>query len=131
MTVVAAMAAGADSIDDVDRLRHTGMQTMFRGIRAPSTVGTLLRSFTHGHALQLLEALLCQQLRRRLRELAEIFDRQRRRLSTEPAEPFLGAHLCWAHPARQYKNPNLLVNGPEVAVKPTHTKIRRNGYLKS
>lgn len=53
MTLVAAMAAGADSIDDVDRLRHTGMHAMFGGIRAPSTVGTFLRSFTHGHGLQL------------------------------------------------------------------------------
>jgi hypothetical protein len=53
MTVVAAMAAGADSIDDVDRLRHTGMRAVFGDVRAPSTVGTFLRSFTHGHALQL------------------------------------------------------------------------------
>jgi hypothetical protein len=53
MTTVAAMAAGADSIDDVGRLRHTGMHAVFGGIRAPSTVGTFLRSFTHGHALQL------------------------------------------------------------------------------
>ncbi|GAA1930111.1 hypothetical protein [Streptantibioticus ferralitis] len=26
---------------------------MFAGIRAPSTLGTFLRAFTHGHALQL------------------------------------------------------------------------------
>lgn len=53
MTLVAAMAAGADSIDDVDRLRQTGMRAVFGGIRAPSTAGTFLRSFTHGHGLQL------------------------------------------------------------------------------
>lgn len=53
MTLVAAMAAGADSIDDADRLRHAGMSHAFRSIRAPSTVGTFLRSFTHGHAQQL------------------------------------------------------------------------------
>lgn len=47
MTAVAAMAADGDSIDGTDRLRHTGMHAMFDGIRAPSTVGTFLRSFTH------------------------------------------------------------------------------------
>lgn len=52
-SIVAAMAAGADSIDDLDVLRHGAMATMFDGIRAPSTLGTFLRSFTHGHALQL------------------------------------------------------------------------------
>lgn len=29
------------------------MPTLFGGIRAPSTLGTFLRAFTHGHALQL------------------------------------------------------------------------------
>lgn len=53
LSVVAAMATGADSIDDVDRLRHGGMDLLFGGIRAPSTVGTFLRCFTHGHVRQL------------------------------------------------------------------------------
>jgi transposase InsO family protein len=53
MTLVAAMAAGADSIDDAGRLRHSAMPAAFAGIRAPSTAGTFLRSFTHGHGLQL------------------------------------------------------------------------------
>jgi hypothetical protein len=53
LTLVAAMCAGADSIDDVDRVRHSAMPAVFTGIRAPSTVGTFLRSFTHGHGLQL------------------------------------------------------------------------------
>ncbi|MFG2586589.1 transposase, partial [Streptomyces malaysiensis] len=44
---------GADSIEDADRLRHGAMPQLFDGIRAPSTLGTFLRSFTHGHALQL------------------------------------------------------------------------------
>ncbi|WP_116209103.1 IS1380 family transposase [Streptomyces olivoreticuli] len=52
-SIVAGMAAGADSIDDLGALRHGAMPTVFRGIRAPSTLGTFLRSFTHGHALQL------------------------------------------------------------------------------
>jgi hypothetical protein len=53
MSLVAAMCAGADSIDDADRLRHGAMPVAFGGVRAPSTLGTFLRSFTHGHGLQL------------------------------------------------------------------------------
>jgi hypothetical protein len=51
--VVAGMVAGADSIDDLDRLRHGGMGRLFGGIRAPSTLGTFLRTFTFGHVKQL------------------------------------------------------------------------------
>jgi hypothetical protein len=52
-SVVGGMLAGADSIDDLDLLRHGGMARLFTGIRAPSTLGTYLRSFTHGHVQQL------------------------------------------------------------------------------
>ncbi|GAB2463749.1 transposase family protein [Streptomyces incanus] len=52
-SIVAGMAAGADSIDDLHILRHGAMPALFRGVRAPSTLGTFLRAFTHGHALQL------------------------------------------------------------------------------
>lgn len=51
--VVAGMLAGADSIEDLDLLRHGGMARLFEGVRAPSTLGTFLRSFTHGHVQQL------------------------------------------------------------------------------
>jgi hypothetical protein len=51
--LVAGMVAGADSIDDMDLLRHGGMDRLFTGIRAPSTLGTFLRSFTFGHVRQL------------------------------------------------------------------------------
>jgi len=51
--VVAGMLAGADSIDDLDLLRHGGMGRLFAGVRAPSTYGTFLRAFTHGHVQQL------------------------------------------------------------------------------
>src|SRR6478735_2524180 len=51
--VVAGMLAGADCIDDLDVLRHGGMGRVFSGIRAPSTLGTFLRSFTFGHVRQL------------------------------------------------------------------------------
>ncbi|PYC64279.1 IS1380 family transposase [Streptomyces tateyamensis] len=53
MTLVAAMCAGADSIDDTNRLRHGAMGRLFGGVRAPSTLGTFLRAFTHGHNRQL------------------------------------------------------------------------------
>ena len=51
--VVAGMLAGADSIDDLELLRHGGMHRLFEGVRAPSTLGTFLRCFTHGHVQQL------------------------------------------------------------------------------
>lgn len=51
--LVAGMVAGADSIEDMDLLRHGGMRRLFDGLRAPSTLGTFLRSFTFGHVRQL------------------------------------------------------------------------------
>ena len=52
-TILAGMATGADSIDDLDQLRHGAMDRLFTGIRAPSTLGTFLRWFTIGHNAQL------------------------------------------------------------------------------
>jgi len=52
-SLVAGMIAGADSIDDMALLRHGAMSRMFTGVRAPSTLGTFLRSFTFGHVRQL------------------------------------------------------------------------------
>ncbi len=52
-TVIAGMCAGADSIDDLDVVRSGGMKTLFGAVYAPSTIGTLLREFTVGHARQL------------------------------------------------------------------------------
>ncbi|MGV0990604.1 IS1380 family transposase, partial [Limnohabitans sp.] len=52
-SVVAGMVTGADSIDDLDVLRHGGMRKVVAGVRAPSTLGTFLRSFTFGHVRQL------------------------------------------------------------------------------
>lgn len=51
--VIAGMLAGADSIDDLDVLRHGGTRGVFGGVRAPSTYGTFLRAFTFGHVRQL------------------------------------------------------------------------------
>lgn len=51
--LVAGMIAGADSIDDMALLRHGAMGRLFTDVRAPSTLGTFLRSFTFGHVRQL------------------------------------------------------------------------------
>jgi hypothetical protein len=51
-SLVAGMIAGADSINDMDLLRHGAMGRLFTGVRAPSTLGTFLRSFTFGHVRQ-------------------------------------------------------------------------------
>ncbi|MCT1591751.1 transposase [Kocuria palustris] len=52
-TVIAGMLAGADSIDDLDVLRAGSTARVIGEVRAPSTMGTFLRSFTHGQVLQL------------------------------------------------------------------------------
>jgi len=52
VALVAGMAAGADSIEDMDLLRHGGMARLFTGIYAPSTLGSFLRSFAFGHVRQ-------------------------------------------------------------------------------
>jgi len=54
LTLVHAMVAGADCIDDCDVLRSgaTG-KVLGHGVMAPSTLGTFLRSFTFGHVRQL------------------------------------------------------------------------------
>ena len=51
--LVAGMAAGADSTGDMDLLRHGAMPDLFGGVRAPSTLGSFLRSFTGGNVRQL------------------------------------------------------------------------------
>jgi hypothetical protein len=65
--LVAGMIGGADSIDDLDLLRHGAMPALFGGVRAPSTLGSFLRAFTWGNVLQLGKvnrALLAELARR-------------------------------------------------------------------
>jgi hypothetical protein len=69
MSLLAGMVAGADSIEDVDRLRRAGNGLLFDQVRAPSTLGTFLRAFSHGHVQQLNRVL-----RESLVELAERVD---------------------------------------------------------
>ena len=47
------MVAGADTIAGTGLPRHGVMGRLFGGVRAPSTLGTFLRSFTFGHVRQL------------------------------------------------------------------------------
>jgi hypothetical protein len=56
MCLVAGMAAGADGIEGMDLLRDGAMETVFGGVRAPSTLGSFLRSFTWGNVRQLDKA---------------------------------------------------------------------------
>ena len=54
LTVICALLAGADCIDDVDVLRAEATERVLgHQVMAPSTVGTWLRSFTFGHVRQL------------------------------------------------------------------------------
>ena len=51
--IIAGMIAGADSISDLDVLRHGGMGRVFTGLRAATTLGTHLRGYRFGHVRQL------------------------------------------------------------------------------
>ena len=54
MTLVASALAGGDCIDDADVLRTGGTARILGGtVKAPSTLGTFLRSFRWGHVRQL------------------------------------------------------------------------------
>jgi hypothetical protein len=52
-SIIAGMAAGADSIDDLQVIRSGGNKRVFDQVYAPATLGQFLREFTHGHSLQL------------------------------------------------------------------------------
>jgi hypothetical protein len=56
-SILAGMAAGADSIDDLDVIRAGGMKQLFGGVYACATLGIFLREFTHGHVRQLAAVL--------------------------------------------------------------------------
>ena len=54
MTLVASALAGGECIDDADVLRTGGTAcTLGSTVKAPSTLGTFLRSFSWGHVRQL------------------------------------------------------------------------------
>ncbi len=54
LTLVASALAGGDCIDDADALRSGGTERVLGcTVKAPSTLGTFLRSFRWGHVRQL------------------------------------------------------------------------------
>jgi len=58
MTLVYSALAGGDCIDDADAMRVASTPSVLgHGVRAPSTLGTFLRSFTWGHVAQLDKVL--------------------------------------------------------------------------
>jgi DDE family transposase len=64
MTLVSAMALGADCIDDCDLLRSgRTADVLGHRVMAPSTLGTFLRAFTFGHVRQ-LDRVLDEALQR-------------------------------------------------------------------
>jgi hypothetical protein len=63
MTLIYAMALGADCIDDCDVLRSGRLAALLGRVAAPSTLGTFLRAFTFGHVRQ-LDRLLAEALKR-------------------------------------------------------------------
>lgn len=63
-TLIHAIAAGADSIDDTGVLRAGGTETLLgHKAMAPSTLGTFLRAFTFGHVRQ-LDRVLAEAIKR-------------------------------------------------------------------
>jgi hypothetical protein len=64
MTLVYSALAGGDCIEDADRMRVAATsEVLGHGVRAPSTLGTFLRSFTWGHVAQ-LDRVLDESIRR-------------------------------------------------------------------
>jgi hypothetical protein len=64
MTLVHSALSGGDCIDDADRMRVASTEEVLgHGVRAPSTLGTFLRSFTFGHVAQ-LDKVLDESIRR-------------------------------------------------------------------
>jgi hypothetical protein len=54
MTLIYSALCGGDCIDDADSMRAASTpEVLGHGVRAPSTLGTFLRSFTWGHNAQL------------------------------------------------------------------------------
>ena len=95
-TLVASALAGGDCIDDADALRAGGTAcTLGSVVKAPSTLGTFLRSFRWGHVRQLAAHHLPSTL---IRRSARPTDWPRRAPATT-ATPAPGAITrCWPAP---------------------------------
>ena len=63
LTLLGAMLAGGDSIDDCELMRTAGLPVLFPGYRAPLTIGTYLRAF-RWHNVRQLDAVSREVLAR-------------------------------------------------------------------
>ena len=64
MTLIESALAGGECIDDAERMRVASTaKVLGHAVRAPSTLGTFLRSFTWGHVAQ-LDRVLDESIRR-------------------------------------------------------------------
>lgn len=60
LRLVFGMVVGADGIDGMGWSRHGAIDRAFAGMRAPPTLGSFLRAFTHGHVQHL--AAVCRKI---------------------------------------------------------------------
>ena len=81
MALVAGMLTGADSFDDLDRLRAGGMKHVAADVYAPSTLRQFVNRFTFGHVRALQAA--CDQTLRRLAARVCLFPT---RATTDPTD---------------------------------------------
>jgi len=98
-TVVLGMLTGAYSIDDLGVLRAGATARLLGSAKAPSTVGTWLRSFTYGHVRQ-LDAIARQLLL-----------------------------LCWAAGAGPHRLDELLYLDLDSAIIETHGLAKRGAFF--
>ncbi len=98
-TVIMGMLAGADSIEDLDVLRSGATGRLLGAAKAPSTIGTWLRSFTYGHLRQL--------------------DMIARQLLT----------LCWAAGAGPHRLDELLYLDLDSTIVETHGLAKRGAFF--
>ncbi len=100
-TVVMGMLAGADSIDDLGVLRAGATGRLLGAAKAPSTIGTWLRSFTYRHLRQ-LDAIARQLL-----------------------------ILCWAAGAGPHRWDELLYLDLDSTIIETHGLAKRGAFFGS
>ncbi len=121
--LIAGMLAGADSIEDMDLLRHGAMDVLFGGVRAPSTLGSHLRSYCWGNVRQ-LDAVN----RRLLAELA-------RRAPLLPGKDQLAfvdidsmQKRVYGHKKQGARFGHTKIQGKSLLVRPRRRQLRRRSH---
>jgi hypothetical protein len=132
MTLIHSALAGGDSIDDADALRAGSTEAVLgHELRAPSTLGTFLRSFSWGHARQ-LDVVSGQLLSRAWQagagpgtepltidvdsSICETYG-----LNKQGGSKFTYNHVRGYHPLRRYRRKGCygaprIIRGPDAAV---------------